>query len=562
MTGTGPMHRPSITLHKAAFLCVLLLAGSAAGQSPDAVNAGVPGEPDYSVRYDVLISGGTIVDGTGAPSYRAEVLIEGDGIAYVGQLDRSRIRADQVLDATGRVVTPGFIDTHAHGDPLVSGLQESFVLQGVTTKVVGQDGRTPGFHMDIRAGYRLSLDEWRKSMASPDPASEHPRSLLEWSLKVEQAGVAPNIAALVGIGSLRWMTGVGTRPVPTPEQLAMMIEILEAEMQAGAFGISSGLEYVPERYSHTDELVAMAKVVGARDGVVMSHMRTEDAGAILGAIDELVAQGRHARVNASHIKIVGGLTWQEGVEVVDRIRDARAEGVDITADVYPYVAGMADMALVYPSWAKQRSEFEAAAENDRPRLEQALFDRVMSRHGPERILIVSGEFSGKTLAEAAESLALPFVDVLIDVFGFGGPGAAHFTQSRETHDVFIVADHIAIGTDGSPSTRHPRSYGTYPKVIEEYVVNDARMSLEKAVHKMTGLPARITGLRDRGTVEAGKKADLVIFAPENVRARATWTHYDLPPEGFDFVLVNGRVAVRHGVLSEQPHGKVLRKGVN
>ena len=217
---------------------------------------------------------------------------------------------------------PGFIDTHAHGDPLVSGPQGEFRAPGVTTKVVGQDGRTPGFHMDIRTGYRLSMDNWRESMASPDPASERPRSLLEWSLKVERKGVAPNIAALVGIGSLRWMTGVGTRPVPTPEQLAMMIEILEAEMQAGAYGISSGLEYVPERYSHTDELVAMAKVVGARDGVVMSHMRTEDAGDILGAIDELVAQGRYARVNASHIKIVGGLTRHEGEEVVDRIRTA------------------------------------------------------------------------------------------------------------------------------------------------------------------------------------------------------------------------------------------------
>ena len=462
-----------VTLRKAALLGALLLAGPATSHPS---NAGVEDRdsgPDYSARYDVLISGGTIVDGTGAPAFQGDVLIKGDGIAYVGQLDGSRIQADQLLDATGRVVTPGFIDTHAHGDPLISGLQESFVLQGVTTKVVGQDGRTPGFHMDIRAGYRLSMDEWRESIASPDPASDHSRSLLEWSLKVEQEGVAPNMAALVGIGSLRWMTGVGTRPVPTPEQLAMMIEILEAEMQAGAYGISSGLEYVPERYSHTDELVALAKVVGARDGVVMSHMRTEDAGAILGAIDELVAQGRYARVNASHIKIVGGLTRQEGEEVVDRIRAARDEGVDITADVYPYVAGMADMALVYPSWAKQRSEFEAAAENDRPRLEQALFDRVMSRHGPERILIVSGEFSGKTLAQAADSLTLPFVDVLIDVFGFGGPGAAHFTQSRETHDVFILADHIAIGTDGSPSTRHPRSYGTYPKVIEEYVVNEA-----------------------------------------------------------------------------------------
>ena len=545
-------------LCKPALLGVLLAGSPAAGQTPDPIGDSRIGDPDYDVQYDVLISGGTIVDGTGAPLYRADVLISDDEIAYIGQLDRASIQAARVLDATGSVVTPGFIDSHAHGDPLISGLQENFVLQGVTTKVVGQDGRTPGYSSDSD----LSMDQWRESMRSPDTESNHSRSLLEWSLKVEQAGVAPNIAALVGIGSLRWITGVGTEPVPTRKQLDMMIEILNAEMDAGAYGISSGLEYVPERYSQTDELVEMAKVVGARDGVVMSHMRTEDTGVILGAIDELVAQGRYARVHAAHIEIVGGMVRQEGEAVVQRIEAARAEGVEITADVYPYLAGMADMSLVYPSWAKQRSEFEAAAENDRPRLEQALFDRVMQRHGPERILITSGEFSGSTLAEAAEALDLPFVDVLIDVFGFGGPGAAHFTQSQATHDVFILADHIAIATDGSASTRHPRSYATFPKVIEEYVVRDERMSLEKAVHKMTGLPARATGIGDRGTLEAGKKADLLVFAPENVRARATWSEYDLPPEGFDVVMVNGRVAVRDGQLSERPYGRVLRKGVN
>ena len=499
-----------------------------------------------------------MVDGMGGAPYAADVLISGDEIVYIGLLDESRIRAEQRVDASGKVVTPGFIDSHAHGDPLISGLQESFVLQGVTTKVVGQDGRTPGYSRERG----ITIEDWRESMKSPDAGSEHPRSLLEWTHVVEEAGVAPNIATLVGFGSLRWIAGVGTSPAPTEEQFELMAEILTSEMDAGAYGLSSGLEYVPDMYSEESELVELAKVVGDKDGVVMSHMRTEDTGKILTAIDELIAQGRHARVHAAHIKIVGSESREEAEAVVERIHTARSEGVEITADVYPYLAGMADMSLVYPPWAKQRSDFEHAARNDRQRLADAMYQRVMERHGPGRILVASGEHSGKTLEEVSHELSRPFVDVLIDVFGFGGPSAAHFTQSQETHDVFILAEHIAISTDGSPSTRHPRSYGSFPKVIEEYVVNESHMSLEKAIHKMTGLPARATGIHDRGTLEVGKKADLLVFDPERIKAKATWTEYNRPPEGFDLVLVNGKVAVRDGRLSEEPHGRVLRKGVN
>ncbi len=536
---------------KSAIICALLVAGPIGYGDPES-------SVDTSARYSLHIRGGTVVDGTGKAPFRADVLIDGDEIVHVGPVDESRITADEVIDATGKVVTPGFIDTHAHGDPLVSGLQESFVLQGVTTKVAGQDGRTPGFSTNNT----VSLEQWRESMQSPDIDAAYPRSLLEWTHKVERAGIAPNIATLVGLGSLRWMSGVGTEPVPTQDQLDTMIDIIEAEMDAGAYGSSSGLEYIPGRYSRTDELVALAKAVGAKDGVTMSHMRTEDSGKILAAIDELIAQGEYARVHAAHMKIVSGRSRQEATDVVARMAEARATGVDITGDVYPYLAGMADLWLVYPTWAKQRSEFEDAVENDRPRLAQALLERVTERGGPERILITSGKFKGKNLAEVADELSLSFVDVLIDVFDFGGPGAAHFTQHAVAHDVFVLADNIAISTDGSPSMSHPRSYGSFPKVIEEYVVNDPRMSLEKAIFKMSGLPARVTGIRDRGSIAKGMQADLLVFAPENIRARATWMAPKTPPDGFDVVIVNGRIAVRDGVLSDKPYGRILRKGVN
>lgn len=514
--------------------------------------------PDYSLDYDLLFTGGTIVDGTGGEAYRADLLVKGDEISYIGFVDADRLQVKRTVDATGKVVTPGFIDTHPHGDPLVSGFQESFVLQGVTTKVMGQDGRTPGYK------YRnnISMDDWWQSVDSPDVDSAYSRSLLEWTIKVEKHGVAPNIATLVGMGSIRLMSGAMVSPVPTDEQLDTMKTIIRREMDAGAYGISSGLEYVPGRYSKTEELLALAQVVGEYDGVIMSHMRTEDAGKIDGAIEELIAQGTFARVHASHIKIVTGITREEGDAVVAQINAARDAGIEITADVYPYLAGMADMTLVYPSWAKRKVEFENAAKNDRQRLETALYERVMSRNGPERILITSGDYKGKNLAEVAEILEIDFVDVLIDTFGYGGPGAAHFTQSKATHDAFILADNIAISTDGSPTTKHPRSYGSFPKVIEEYVINEPLMTLQKAIYKMTALPARATGIQDRGTLQVGKKADILVFAPQDIKANATWTEYNKPPEGFALVVVNGKVAVEQGRVSDRPHGKILRRGVN
>lgn len=518
-----------------------------------------------SATYDIWIQGGTIVDGTGGEPYVGDVLISGDTVVHLGEVDADDVDAAMIIDARGKTVTPGFIDPHSHGDPLEARF-DNFLAQGVTTVVLGQDGRTPGFSAEDPP----TLTAWREAIASPD-AGDAVITLERWMKAVGRHGSLTNIATLVGHGSLRHLSGVGSDPDPTDEQRAIMREILQAGLDAGAFGMSSGLEYVPGRNAPEEEIMELAKVVGQNDGVIMTHMRSED-GAVMDpededavlvqdALEEVVAQGEHARVHVAHIKIVYGKGLREGEAVLDRLREARANGIPISADVYPYLAGMSNFYFLYPIWARERPVFEDAVRNDRKRLAEDMYERVMWRGGPDKALIASGEYASQNLAEVAEIQGKPFVDVIID-WGYGGPTTAHFTQNAEVQDVFITAPDVAIGTDGSPTMRHPRSYGTYPKIIQEYVVQNEKLTLPVAIRKMSGLPAEIVGLEDRGTLAVGHKGDVLVFDPDAVEATATWAEPRQYPKGFDYVLLNGRVAARAGELAAGRFGRVLRKSTN
>ncbi len=515
-------------------LLLLLLATMLSG----CVSVGRPTD-----GVDLAILNGTVVDGTGAPARRADILIRGDEIVFVGRADRARLQSARIVDAAGRYVVPGFIDNHAHGNPLLDQNFENFLRQGVTTVVLGQDGVSPQDVGDRDAEHGI-----------PGPAT-----LAQWMQAVDAHGVEVNVAALSGHGTNRMLAGGRTEAPLTPQQRAAAAEILRGDLAAGAFGLSSGLEYVPGRYASTEELAELAEIVGAVDGVVMSHMRSEDDDRIAGAIAELIEQGRHARVNISHIKIVFGRSADQAEAVLRQIREARAAGIRISADVYPYLAGYGDMTLVYPSWAKRRDQWEAAVRDRRPELEAALIASVNRRNGPGAILIGSGPYAGKTLEQVARELNRPFVEVLIDVFGFGGPGAAHRMMAAEVQDRFIADPDISISTDGGPWINHPRSWGTYPTVLGYYVRDRHLITMEAAIRKMTSLPASVLGLRDRGVIAVGRKADLVVFDPTTIRSNATWENARQAPTGIDAVIVNGAVALSQGQVSATRHGHVLRR---
>lgn len=501
--------------------------------------------------YDLWIRNGTIIDGTGRDRFAADILVSGDTIALIGATEAGKVKARRTIDASGKIVTPGYIDLHSHGDPLNESFL-NFLAQGITTVVLGQDGGTASFE----ASAEPSLAEWRAALAAPPADAKTAVTLPQWMQRVDAHGSEVNIAALAGHGSLRGIAGVGEAPQPTPAQLNAMKEVLQADLAAGAFGMSFGLEYAPGRYSKVDEQKALGDLVGKHGGVVMSHMRSEDFDKIGTAIDELLQIDAH--VHVSHIKIVAGQRVEEANAVLQQLARARARGKTVTADVYPYLASASDLTFLYPEWARGESQYEAAVKNRRAELEAHLRKRVEERNGPEAILFVAGPYPGQRLSEIAKHLGKPYEKVIIDEMGYGGPAQAHFLMSEAVQSAFIGADYIGICTDGSPRIGHPRSAGTFVKILEDYTGPAPKMSLERAVHKMSGLAAQIVGL-DRGVLAAGRKADIVVLSPEHLRSRASWAEPKLQPSGVDVIVVNGQIALQAGKPVKGLHGKVLRR---
>lgn len=485
--------------------------------------------------HGVWLRGVLLVDGSLAPPRYTDVLVMGDRIARIGPAFEAETRGARVIDGAGRVLAPGFIDLHAHGDPLTDSYASSLAM-GVTTVLLGQDGGSPSL---------------------PD-AGREADSLPAWMAAMERARHDVNVATLSGHGALRRRAGIddGTRR-PADAQLERLQALLEQDLRAGAFGMSTGLEYVPGRYAETRELASLGPVIARHDGVAMSHMRNEDADAVRDSIRELVAAAGPARAHVSHLKIVYGKGEAAAEGLLEFIRTLRTDGKALTADAYPYEASYTGVAIVFPEWALPPADYAGVVAARRGELLAWLRQRVAQRNGPDALLFGTGPHAGKTLAQVAGERDLPFDEVLVDI-GPGGGQAAHFVMDRALQDRLLQAPFVALGSDGSPGGSHPRSAGTFAKFIEEFVVEQPRLSIEEAVRKMTALPASILGLRDRGRVLPGYKADLVLFDPARVRARASYVDPKAVAEGFDLVLVNGIPALEPGA-SVARGGRLLRR---
>jgi N-acyl-D-amino-acid deacylase len=457
-------------------------------------------------------------------------LVKGDSIAVIDRQMRSDATATRAIDAGGRTLAPGFIDMHAHGDPLEQSF-ENFLAMGVTTVVLGQDGD--------------STDE---------------RPFAQWASDAEREGVQVNVAALSGHGSIRHLAQIpdSVRHL-SAGQTARMREVLRADLQAGTFGMSTGLEYVPGIYSQPAEVIELAKEVGAAGGVIMSHMRSEDDDRINQSIDELAAQGAYARVHISHLKVVFGKGAERGRQLLAVIESKRKAGIDLTADAYPYTAGYTGIGILFPQWALPPQDYQAIVATRRAELATYLERRMTKRGGPEAMLFGTRPYAGQTLAQAAKAAGKNYVDFLIELGPEGGSGA-HFTMDEATQDVLFGDPSVAVCTDGSPGMRHPRSTGTYARLFERYVREQKMLTIEQAVHKATGIPAQIMRFEDRGTIEVGAKADLVLFDVSKVRATSTYVDPFTLAEGFDVVVVNGEVARDSGVLQPGRYGQILRAG--
>lgn len=490
-------------------------------------------------RYDLLITNGFIIDGSGSPAFEADLLIHDGLIIEIGDINTEGKIIRREMDAEGKTITPGFIDTHSHGNPLSTPRFDNFLSMGVTSISLGQDGRSDGLD-DVNA----------------------------WMNEVDDQGTGPNILYFAGHNSLRRMVDAPRESGLDDSYIEEMREILKEAMDAGAFGLATGLEYDHGTFADLPELIALGEPVAEADGLIVSHVRNEDDDKIEESVTELLEQGigSGANVHASHIKIVFGDDPQQAESVLELMDEARNEGIKVTADVYPYTASFTGISIVFPDWALPPNDFDEVVSDQREELEEYLRNRVEARNGPEATLIGTAPWAGMTLKEVADELDKPFEDVLIDDIKPGGASAAYFVMDEDVMRRFLVDPYVMVSSDGSPTMRHPRGYGSFAKIIRQYVNEENILSLEEAIYKMSGFPAETTGLSDpekvetpRGFIREGFAADLLIFDPANINDTASFEDPHNYAEGFDWVFVNGKAVIVEGERNELLPAGVIRK---
>ncbi len=529
--------------------------------------------------YDVILRGGSIVDGSGNPRYAGDVALTGERIAAVGYLGSATAR--ETLDVSGLVVAPGFIDMLGQSETnvLIDNRALSKITQGVTTEVTGE-GSSVAPLTDL-----LVLDDsaWMKKYG----VQEDWRDLDGYFAHLARTKSAVNIATFVGATQVR-MAVVGKQDRrATPEELARMVALVDTAMQQGALGLSTSLVYAPAIYAPTEELIALAQAARRHGGIYASHIRNEGSG-IDAALDEAFRIGREANIPVEiwHLKTAGQPNWGRMPRVLARIDSARAAGLDVTADQYPYTRSATSLDASIPQWAHSGGTDSLLARLQDPATRARIRAEMLGvtagaenfyrgAGGADGILIV-GTFEdslrylqGTTLAAIARMRGTDPVDALFDVVIADHSRTGAVYSSMNENDVRAAMKHwwVAVNTDAggvapdgpfAAQSTHPRAYGSFTRILGRYVREQRLMTLEYAVRKMTSLAAQRVGLADRGLVRPGMYADITVFDPQTVIDRATFEQPHQPSVGIEYVFVNGKAVLRHGKMTDARPGRGLR----
>ena len=538
-----------------------------------------------NMTFDLILRGGRIIDGTGNPWYQGDLASKNGRIAAVGRLDSV---AETILDAKGLVIAPGFIDAHSHADGATLYFREmkSLLMQGITTVVGGQCGSSPA---PVDPSLREEMEARRAKVLPPevDPSITW-TTFDDYLKKEEENGLGVNIAHLVGHGAVRIAAMGREARDPTPKELERMRELTAEAMEAGAFGISTGLIYPPGIFAKTDEIVEVAKVAAKYGGAYDSHIRGEGK-TLMKSLEEAIEIGERAGipVQISHHKAATKSIWGKSVETLRMLEEARARGVDVTVDQYPYRAGSTSLATCLPPWAHdggmerllERLKDPELRDKMRGDIEEGIpgWENFAGELGWENVIVSSVRsdenkpFEGKNLEEITElrgdaDAFTTLFDIILEEEG----SVSMIIFAMDEGDVRrIMSHHLQmVGTDSGASAAegfmrrgkpHPRGYGSYPKILGRYVRELGVLRLEEAVRKMTSFPAQRFGILDRGILRPGMWADIVVFDPETVSDKATYQDPHQYPEGIEYVLVNGRVAVQKGKTTGILAGTTLRK---
>jgi dihydroorotase/N-acyl-D-amino-acid deacylase len=564
---------------RSVLLLVLAAAGLASALAP--LVGAERGRGASPGAFDVVIAGGRVVDGTGAPWFRADVGIRGDTIAEVGDL--AGAEAATRVEVGGQVVAPGFIDMLGWSEfnLLVDNRAASKITQGITTEITGEGSSIAPVNDRMIAASRATWDHYGLTCDFRTLAGSFDR--LE-----TRARPAINLGTFVGAGGVRnHVVGLDDRPA-TAGELDEMKRLVAQAMQEGALGLSSSLQYVPDRFATTDELVELARVAAAHGGIYITHQRSE-GNRLFDSLDEVIAIAERARIPAEiwHLKTAYKANWGRMPEVLRRIEAARARGLDVSANQYPYDRAANDLDACLPLWVREGGTHRMVARLKDPALRERIKrdmddasattweNQWYGSGGGDGVLLASvlnpelRRYEGKTLTEIGREMGTDPRDALMDLVVADGAQSNAITSIMSEDDVRAAVRHplVSVGTDAgaraedgplSESRSHPRAWGSFPRILGRYVRDEKLLTLEEAVRKFTSRPAARVGLQDRGILRVGMKADLTVFDPLTVRDVSTFadpTHYSA---GITHVFVNGRAVVAGGRITAERPGRVLR----
>ena len=523
----------------------------------------------------LLIKNGLIIDGTGKERFKGDIAIENDIIVNIGKIKDKCF--DKVIDADGKIVAPGFIDTHSHSSMLL--FKDAFlspkICQGITTELVAQDGMGPA------PVNEETLSPWIKAMKGLEGEYQVDwtwRSVADYLATIEKLDLGPNIAYLAPHGNVRMISmGLDNRK-PTEEEIKLMQENLAKAIDEGAFGMSTGMIYPPCCYAEIEEFIELGKVLQEKGGVFVTHQRSE-ADSILDSMEEILTIGKESgcKVHFSHFKVCGKKNWDKFPKVLARLDKAKEDGMIVSFDQYPYVAGSTMMSVILPPWVHdggtnkliERLKDQKLREKMKEDIANGIpgWDNFVEFAGLEGIFVTfvgsekNQDVVGKNLIEVGEIKGKDPLDAIFDVImeEENIVGLVDFYGTEEHVKLIMSRPEQNVCTDGIMGGKpHPRLYGAFPRVLAKYVREEKAFTLETAIHKMTGKSAQVLGLTDRGILKEGLAADIVIFDSEKIQDTANFTNPIQYPLGIDYVLVNGKVLINKGKPQPQKAGKVLR----
>ena len=495
-----------------------------------------------TIEVDILIKNGTVYNGISTKPTHNFIAIKNDKIVLVDDKNLKSIKAERVIDASGLIVSPGFIDPHTHADRDLNIPENShnkpFLFQGITTVITGNDG-----------------DSFFPMTKYTELYKAH--------------GIGTNVVPLVGHGTIRNQVMGKSDRKATSEEILKMQELIQQEMESGAFGISTGLFYSPGSYSDTEEVIALAKIVAKNNGIYDTHLRDESSYTVglIQAVKEVIQIGKEAElpVHISHIKCLGVDVWNESKNIIKLVEEAKEEGVELTANQYPYDASATGLkAAVVSRWAESGGKDSLFYRYNNARLRQQILKEtkrnIARRGGPEKLLIVKAvdsSFVGKNLLELSQTFKTSPEVAVYKALATGYIRVASFNMNPNDIHAFMKQDWVVTGSDGN--TGHPRKYGSFPRKYYKYVQQEKVIDLPTFINNSTSKTADIFKIEKRGKLQKGYFADIIIFNPKTFRDRANYTDAFQLADGLEYSIINGKIAVDNGAFTQKLNGRVLKK---